>query len=141
MSARSAIATLICAAAVMAGCGNASESTGNTSESTGNTAGGEATYKPPTSNVSPACETVREELASEEGSNPPGNGKYLTEDREMVQEECGATARKRWARVKNESPEETQCKTAKMLLKEAEAENIQSYVREGQEMVSSSCGE
>jgi hypothetical protein len=91
--------------------------------------------------VSPACKTDRQMMREEEGPNPPGEGAYLREDQELVQEECGVAGRRRWARVKNESPRESQCKVARMLLNEAIADDIPSYIREGEAMVAASCGE
>lgn len=126
MNVRVAFAVLACLA--IAGCGSTNKPSTTSS------------YKAPTAKVSPACETVREELRSEEGPKPADGGRYLAEDKEMVQEECGAAARKRYAKVKSESPRETQCKVAQKLLREAEADDIPSYIREGKEMVSASCG-
>lgn len=89
--------------------------------------------------VSPACENAREVLQAERA--PGGTPAYAIEAEEMVQEECGAAGRKRWARVKNESPRESQCKVARMLLNEAVADDIPSYIHEGEAMVAASCGE
>ncbi len=134
MSGRPVPSILVVCVAAVAGCGS---TTTTTTHST-----------PPreqlrwrSTKVDPACETVREELRSEEGPKPADGGRYLAEDKEMVQEECGAAARKRYAKVQSESPRESQCKVARKLLSEAEANDIPSYIREGKEMVSASCGE
>lgn len=63
--------------------------------------------------VSPACETVREELREEEGSSPTGDGAYLAEDRELVQEECkSAAAHRRWSEIKHEMTPQGQAEKA-----------------------------
>ena len=61
-----------------------------------------AQKKTETEDVSPVCETVREELRDEEGPNPPGEGAYLAEDKELVKEECGPAARERWAEIQQD---------------------------------------
>jgi len=101
---------------------------------------GHLTRTAPTAKVSPACETAREQLRSEEGPKPAVGGRYLAEDKEMVQEECGGAARKRYAKVKSEPPKETQCKVARKLLSAAIKDDIPSYIRQGEAMVSASCG-
>ena len=108
----------VAAALAIAGCGSTSKPSTTSS------------YKPPAAKVSPACETAREELQSEEGPNPPGNGKYLTEDRELVQEECGAAARRRWARIKHEETPEG---------KEERAEEVAQNIERAKEQAAERC--
>ncbi|HVC07148.1 MAG TPA: DUF2510 domain-containing protein [Solirubrobacterales bacterium] len=100
--------------------------------------------RPLSAHESPACRTDREELKTSEAGVSSWSRReqqtYVAEDKEMISEECGAAGRKRYAKVQSESPRETQCKVAQMLLSEAEADDIPSYIREGKEMVSASCG-
>jgi queuine/archaeosine tRNA-ribosyltransferase len=125
MNARIALAAL--AVLAIAGCGSTASTT--------------ATHSATSAKVSPGCELARNNVHFAETGQVKISSRELAENKEMVQEECGAEGRKRYAKAQSESPEETQCKTAKMLLKEAEAENIQSYIREGEAMVEASCGE
>lgn len=114
------------------GCGG-SESQYSTSESTARES---AQHSAPTSSVSPACETARESLRLE-ASNPKGNPTYVREDKEFVQEECGASARARWARIQHEQTPEGEAEKAEEVEENAgqvqeEAAEVEKVIKQRQ---------
>jgi hypothetical protein len=96
-----------------AGCGG-SESPESVTESTAHGSQQHQTV----SNVSPACEAARETLRAERA--PGGTPAYAVEAKEMVQEECGAAARARWARIQHEQTPEGEAEKAEEVAENAE---------------------
>jgi hypothetical protein len=82
--------------------------------------------------VSPACEEARER-AREENSNPNGDATYAREDREVVQEECGAAARKHWAEMQHEQTPQGKAEEARK--GEENAVQVQEETKEAEAII------
>jgi hypothetical protein len=113
------------------GCGG-SESQDSTSESTARES---AQHSAPTSSVSPACENAREVLQAERA--PGGTPAYAIEAEEMVQEECGASARARWARIQHDQTPEGEAEKAEEVEENAgqvqeEAAEVEKVIKQRQ---------
>jgi hypothetical protein len=82
--------------------------------------------------VSPACRESRETVRLE-SANPKSNPTYLREDEEVMQEECDAASRARWARIQHEQTPQGEAERAEEV--EENAGRVQEELEEAEEVI------